>query len=75
MNIRKSRLWLALTGWLPWSCYFGLHYWITLYRTYSGMSFLEKADGSCHLINTNASFVPVAKCCKRCGEQFRETYV
>lgn len=25
MNIRKTRLWLALTGWLPWACYFGWH--------------------------------------------------
>lgn len=25
MNLRKTRLWLALTGWLPWACYFGLH--------------------------------------------------
>lgn len=25
MNIRKTRLWLALTGWLPWACFFGLH--------------------------------------------------
>lgn len=71
MNIRKTRLWLAFTGWLPWACYFGLHHNKLICR---GYVLMERPPGSLIPMGAPSAyvklpfvFVPRTCVCKRFG--------
>lgn len=69
MNIRKTRLWLALTGWLPWACYFGHHYWKTLYRPKCISTSVGRRGERLFLKSEYSDYtIAIRKACKRCGE-------